>query len=194
MATASGNFTTFGTEALAGNAFTWDSGTVGDVQTSNNDYPDLQGPFLAGTSGYSNYIKATDPQSDVPASATAITEVRIKVERSCTIKTDIHVDKNLYLVVGGVIKTAVDKADTSTVWEDSDLVVTYTFNSGDITAIGGISVAQARASDFGVVFAVDYSTEELNSPTWLIDHISYEIDYTPAVSSGRRRYNNVFVL
>lgn len=192
MATVVGNFGTFATAALGGNAFTWDSATVDELQLSDDVYAALQGPFLGGTTGYTNYIKVTAPQTTIPANATSIDEIRIKVERGAGNALDTHVDRNLHLVINGTIETSINKADTVTNW-DAETTITYTFTGGNLVALG-LSVAEARAADFGVAFAQTYNTGDLNSPSFEIDRISYEMDYTPGPDDPRRRYNAVMVL
>jgi len=120
------------------------------------------------TPGYSHYLMGTSP-TPIPAWAgnEVLNTISITIQRYTT-SGSVVLDNTLNLVVGGVVLTAVNKANTTLDWPSSLTSATYTFASGDLTTLG---IAKSSIdSGFGVALTTD--EVGLNGGTVYVDQIS----------------------
>ncbi|TDD99603.1 T9SS sorting signal type C domain-containing protein [Flavobacterium cellulosilyticum] len=153
-------------------AATTESGNVWDNPTNvyNND-----NNFASSTikSNSSAILSATNFDfSAIPDNASIIT-VQVAIGRKAS-KTNCIRDNSLFLIVGGVSE-GINMADNSTYWPTSNSSSFYSYSPNN-WGFPSLTVAQIKASNFGVAFSAKESTK--SSKTASLDYISVEITYT----------------
>lgn len=164
MATETRSAGTHADDASVG-TLTWSN--PGNAASSNDVYATVSG----GPMTVSHHLKSTNFGFTAIGDSDTLTQLKLRVERKKTSGGTIA-DKHVYLVIGGVIQTGTDYADTTTGYTSSDAYAEYTISSGLPT------VAQLKATGFGFVIAV----QDRTGASWGVDldHTEVIANYTPA--------------
>ncbi|MET0623111.1 MAG: hypothetical protein ABW250_09050 [Pyrinomonadaceae bacterium] len=121
----------------------------------------------------SNRLLASDFGLEVPEGQTlAALVVIIKRQLKEGYEGAEIVDSAVNLIKGGVVQTAVNKADTDHPWQPAWVYASYVFEGDDLA---GFTAADFEAADFGVAFSVTLrmgETEEVPNTTAQVDYIS----------------------
>lgn len=121
----------------------------------------------------SKYMECTGFDFSIPDTAT-INGIKLNIERRAQYN-DYMRDKNVELIKDGTILHQSDKADTSTFYTTSDVVVSY----GSATDLWKTNwtAADINSSDFGIAFSV--RNDSNNGWAWAaVDYIAITVDYT----------------
>jgi hypothetical protein len=114
----------------------------------------LDGAVASASSVPNNYAHSDYLQGVSPASipSFAANEVISSITLSVTKETGTTaVDYAVYLMAGGSMLTAINKADTSTQWQNTLSLSTYSFSGPDLATLG-VTKASVNSS-LGVAFA-----------------------------------------
>ncbi|HEX8014007.1 MAG TPA: hypothetical protein VF465_02125, partial [Flavobacterium sp.] len=155
------------TAATNGSGTAWTNPT--SVYANDNSYA-----RVTLNSATSAAIRATGYDfSAIPNNAT-ITNVEVIIGRYASNTFSIR-DVTLNLIVGGSIAGASNLANTAASWGTSESAVSYSDSPGN-WGYGSLTVAQVKASTFGVSFSVrEYNG---NSRTAYVDYINLSVTYT----------------
>jgi hypothetical protein len=154
------NASSFSSDAANGGTKVWSS----PERAESSD--DSKARASAGAStGVSEYLKALSIAdfSEIPDTA-IVPQVVVEVEKSSPGNAG---DSEAKLVVAGVVQTDNQAESAFFPWPASDAYSTYTFTV-DLTG------AQAKAADFGFVFAASLFQEFINA---FVDHIRFTASY-----------------
>lgn len=165
MATETRSAGTHADDSAVG-TLTWSN--PGNAAASDNSYSTVSG----GPGATSHYHKSTNFGFAAIGDSDILTQLDLRIERKKSSGGTIKDDK-LHLVIGGVIQTATNYADTGTAYPSSDTYATYTITTGLPT------VAQLKASGFGFVL----SCKDSSGFAWGVDldHTEAIATYTPVV-------------
>ncbi len=99
------------------------------------------------------YLEGTGPNS-IPSWAAneVLTSITVNIDRfSNGPSENLNTDALLYLVVGGTILTAINRADTSTVYPTTLTSAAHTFTSSDLSTLG--VTKSSITSSFGIALS-----------------------------------------
>jgi hypothetical protein len=161
----------FDNMAIAGGGYDW-SNTPASI--SNDQYTTAN---IDSSSFPTDYLKSTDYDFRIPSWAT-INGIEMTVERSRNVGSGGTVTDNSVKLVKNNVVVGANKADTSTAWTSSDVVVTY----GGPNDLWGEAwtPANINSSSFGSVFSAKRTSG--GDRTARVDQIRMKVYYSDATA------------
>lgn len=132
----------------------------------------------------SHYLKATNFGFNIPAYA-SICGITVEIQKRANGLLGLGEwvqDKEIHIVKGGVIQTAVNYAKAGN-WSSSESYHTYggPNDKWGLTAPGALMPADINSGNFGVVIAAQYNALAIVLPSAQVNHIRITVHYNPVL-------------